>query len=72
MCICFAVRFVKKSEEMYYDNLIRYSQAHLMLYPYHLADIAVRELRLTPFNYYLQMVMVSWDLAFDVGKKMCG
>lgn len=56
-----AVRFVKKSEEEYYEGLLNYSQSHMMLYPYHLSDIVVRGLRVTPFNYYQNMLVVSGD-----------
>ncbi|VDK39744.1 unnamed protein product [Gongylonema pulchrum] len=52
------VKYVKKNEETYYDILLKYSENHLMLYPYHLSDIVVRELRVTPFNYYISIMMV--------------
>ncbi|KAH7727587.1 Zinc fingerC2H2 type family protein [Aphelenchoides avenae] len=51
------VRFVKKNEQEYYEQLLAYSQSKLMLYPYHLADIMVRGLRVTPFNYYINMMI---------------
>ena len=57
-CMMIIVRHVKKSEEQYYDIMLKYSEAHLMLYPYHLADIVVRGLRMTPFNYYINIIMV--------------
>lgn len=53
-----SVRYVKKSEETYYDILLKYSETHLMLYPYHLSNIVVRELRLTPFSYYINIMTV--------------
>lgn len=37
------------------------SASHLMLFPYHLSDIIIRELRITPFNYYVQIIIVSWQ-----------
>ncbi|KAL7077601.1 hypothetical protein ACQ4LE_002842 [Meloidogyne hapla] len=49
------VRFVKRVQEEYYDNLLNHSRSKMMLYPYHLSDILVRELRLTPFTYYTEM-----------------
>lgn len=58
------VRHVKKSEETYYDMIVKYSESHLMLYPYHLADIIVRELRITPFNYYINIIAVSLFVLF--------
>uniref|UniRef100_A0A2K5SIS2 FAM91 N-terminal domain-containing protein n=1 Tax=Cebus imitator TaxID=2715852 RepID=A0A2K5SIS2_CEBIM len=39
-------------EHRYYEELLKYSQDHLMLYPYHLLDIMVKVLRITPFSYY--------------------
>ncbi|KAI1722569.1 protein FAM91A1 [Ditylenchus destructor] len=51
------VRYVKKNEEEYYENLLSYSQSKMMLYPYHLSDIMVRGLRVTPFNYYTSMMI---------------
>ncbi|KAL3099109.1 hypothetical protein niasHT_025553 [Heterodera trifolii] len=34
----------------YYDSLLSYNQQRMMLYPYHLSDILVCELRITPFT----------------------
>ncbi|XGW23868.1 hypothetical protein V3C99_005798 [Haemonchus contortus] len=61
------VRHVKKSEETYYDMIIKYSESHLMLYPYHLADIIVKELRITPFNYYINIIidMIQSEKSYD-------
>uniref|UniRef100_A0A8C9XR51 Family with sequence similarity 91 member A1 n=1 Tax=Sander lucioperca TaxID=283035 RepID=A0A8C9XR51_SANLU len=33
------VRHVRKDERKYYEELLKYSRDHLMLYPYHLSDI---------------------------------
>lgn len=52
----FLVRYVRKDEERYYEELLEYSRVHLMLYPYHLSDVIVRGLRMTPFQYYIAMV----------------
>ncbi|EPY84790.1 hypothetical protein CB1_000444023, partial [Camelus ferus] len=46
------VKHVKKDERKYYEELLKYSREHLMLYPYHLSDIMVKGLRITPFSYY--------------------
>ncbi|CAP36989.2 Protein CBG19722 [Caenorhabditis briggsae] len=56
------VRHVKKSEEAYYDQLLRFSETHLMLYPYHLSDITVTEMRLSPFSYYANILAVSLEM----------
>uniref|UniRef100_A0A0N5CY88 Myoneurin n=1 Tax=Thelazia callipaeda TaxID=103827 RepID=A0A0N5CY88_THECL len=61
------VKYVKKSEETYYDILLKYSETHLMLYPYHLSDIIVRELRMTPFSYYINIMMnlINAEKSYD-------
>ncbi|MEQ2198974.1 hypothetical protein XENOCAPTIV_021813, partial [Xenoophorus captivus] len=46
-------RHVRKDERRYYEELLKYSRDHLMLYPYHLSDIMVKGLRVTPFSYYI-------------------
>ncbi|KAK3508445.1 hypothetical protein QTP70_029433 [Hemibagrus guttatus] len=50
------VRHVKKDERNYYEDLLKYSREHLMLYPYHLSDIMVKGLRVTPFSYYISIM----------------
>ncbi|XP_078542923.1 protein FAM91A1 [Lissotriton helveticus] len=47
------VKHVKKEERKYYEELLKYSREHLILYPYHLSDIMVKGLRITPFSYYI-------------------
>lgn len=54
----FIVRHVKKDERKYYEELLKYSREHLMLYPYHLSDIMVKGLRITPFSYYISIMEV--------------
>lgn len=53
------VRHVRKDERKYYEELLKYSRDHLMLYPYHLSDIMVKGLRVTPFSYYIGIMEVS-------------
>jgi hypothetical protein len=50
------VRFVRKDERRYYEDLLAYSKENLMLYPYHLSDVVVKGLRVTPFQYYISMM----------------
>lgn len=50
------VRQVMKDERKYYQDLVDYSRAHLMLYPYHLSDVMVKGLRVTPFIFYSKMM----------------
>lgn len=56
------VRSVKKDEKGYYDELLRYSKEHLMLYPYHLSDFIVSGMRITPFQYYISIMQVNFNL----------
>ncbi|VDK68842.1 unnamed protein product [Litomosoides sigmodontis] len=61
------VKYVKKNEETYYDILLKYSETHLMLYPYHLSNIVVRELRMTPFSYYINIManLMNAEKSYD-------
>ena len=63
----FPVRQVKKDDRRYYEDLLKYSRCHLMLYPYHLSDITVKGLRITPFSYYLNMMhdIMSSEKSYD-------
>ncbi|XP_076341540.1 protein FAM91A1 isoform X2 [Tachypleus tridentatus] len=47
------IRHVKRNEKGYYEELLRYSREHLMLYPYHLSDFIVTGMRITAFQYYI-------------------
>ncbi|XP_065092966.1 protein FAM91A1 [Ochlerotatus camptorhynchus] len=44
-------------EKLYYEKLIEENIRALHLFPYHLADIVTKGLRLTPFNYYIDMLV---------------
>ncbi|CAI5438115.1 unnamed protein product [Caenorhabditis angaria] len=61
------VRHIKKSEELYYEQLMRFSESHLMLFPYHLSDIIVTELRISPFSYYVNILseMLNTEKSYD-------
>uniref|UniRef100_A0A0N5ASQ5 Protein FAM91A1 n=1 Tax=Syphacia muris TaxID=451379 RepID=A0A0N5ASQ5_9BILA len=61
------VHLVKKNGEQYYDIMLNYSETHLMLYPYHLQDIVVRGLRMTPFNYYINVLkgLINAEKSYD-------
>ncbi|KAL3998049.1 FAM91 C-terminus family protein [Acanthocheilonema viteae] len=63
----YKVKYVKKNEETYYDILLKYSETHLMLYPYHLSNIVVRELRMTPFSYYINIManLMNAEKSYD-------
>ncbi|XP_055529635.1 protein FAM91A1 [Wyeomyia smithii] len=45
------------NEKLYYEKLIEDNIRALHLFPYHLADIVTKGLRLTPFNYYADMLV---------------
>ncbi|XP_060576810.1 protein FAM91A1-like, partial [Ruditapes philippinarum] len=57
----------KDNERRYYEELLQYSQDHLMLYPYHLSDVVVKGLRVTPFIYYINMMsdIMSQERSYD-------
>ncbi|XP_028399499.1 protein FAM91A1-like [Dendronephthya gigantea] len=61
------VRQIRKDEKKYYEDLLAYSREHLMLYPYHLADVIVKGLRITPFGYYIEMMkdVMSKEKSYD-------
>ncbi|XP_065347733.1 protein FAM91A1 [Cloeon dipterum] len=52
----FSVRQLQPAERRYYEEVLSYSQSKLLLYPYHLSDVVVQGLRVTPFQYYLAML----------------
>lgn len=61
------MRTVRKDERRYYEDLMHYSQEHLMLYPYHLSDVIVKGLRVTPFTYYINMMsdIMTQEKSYD-------
>ncbi|XP_066972878.1 protein FAM91A1 isoform X2 [Macrobrachium rosenbergii] len=50
------VRQIIKNERSYYEEVLSYSRSHLMMYPYHLSDVVVKGLRVTPFQYYISIL----------------
>ena len=58
---------MRKDEKQYYEDLLRYSSEHLMLYPYHLSDVIVKGLRITPFAYYTGIMaeIMSQEKSYD-------
>ena len=50
------VKSIRKDEQRYYEHLLSYSKEKLMLYPYHLSDVVVKGLRVTPFQYYISVM----------------
>uniref|UniRef100_A0A034W7H7 Protein FAM91A1 n=1 Tax=Bactrocera dorsalis TaxID=27457 RepID=A0A034W7H7_BACDO len=58
---------VFRHEQRYYELLVQKSINGLLLFPYHLADIITKGLRVTPFNYYLDLVsqLLRNDKSYD-------
>uniref|UniRef100_A0A7N8YQ37 Family with sequence similarity 91 member A1 n=1 Tax=Mastacembelus armatus TaxID=205130 RepID=A0A7N8YQ37_9TELE len=52
------VRHVRKDERKYYEELLKYSRDHLMLYPYHLSDIML--------HYYCIVSKYRGETCFDI------
>lgn len=63
----FTVKDVYKDEKKYYEDLLAHSRSNLMLFPYHLADVIVKGLRITPFQYYISIIesMMDNDKSYD-------
>ncbi|EDV23394.1 uncharacterized protein TRIADDRAFT_57976 [Trichoplax adhaerens] len=61
------VRFIEKDEKAYCQELINYSRSHLMLYPYHLTDVILKGLRISPFAYCLEIIedMMTKEKSYD-------
>ena len=61
------VRHYKKDEKRYYEELVDYSRRNLMLFPYHLSDVVVKGLRITPFQYYILILelIMSQEKSYD-------
>ncbi|XP_035894750.1 protein FAM91A1 [Anopheles stephensi] len=47
---------VTKNEKKYYERLVEVNIRALHIFPYHLADVITKGLRVTPFNYYTDMI----------------
>ena len=61
------VRHYKKDEKRYYEELVDFSRRNLMLFPYHLSDVVVKGLRITPFQYYIMILelIMSQEKSYD-------
>ncbi|KAH8411184.1 hypothetical protein KR222_010052 [Zaprionus bogoriensis] len=58
---------VFRQEQRYYELLIQKNVNGLGIFPYHLADIVTKGLRVTPFNYYLDVIsqLLRCDKSYD-------
>ncbi len=56
-----------RNEQRYYELLLEKSKSSLCLFPYHLADIVTKGLRVTPFNYYIDVLclLLKNDKSYD-------
>ncbi|XP_049846407.1 protein FAM91A1 isoform X1 [Schistocerca gregaria] len=61
------IRLVRRDERRYYEDVLDYSKQNLMLYPYHLSDVVVKGLRVTPFQYYTAMMesIMAQEKSYD-------
>ncbi|XP_075161230.1 protein FAM91A1 [Haematobia irritans] len=61
------VNKIFRKEQRYYELLVQKSINTLCLFPYHLADIVTKGLRVTPFNYYLDVLsqLLKNDKSYD-------
>ena len=61
------VRHIRKDEKKYYEDMLEYSRVNLMLFPYHLSDVVIKGLALTPFAYYTQMLetLIMQEKSYD-------
>ena len=63
----FTVHKVFRNEEKYYEMLIEKSIGTYNLFPYHLSDVITKGLRVTAFNYYLEVIshLLKLDKSYD-------
>ncbi|CAO1354798.1 unnamed protein product [Diamesa serratosioi] len=61
------VHKIFNNEERYYELVIEKSISYLGIFPYHLADVVTKGLRITPFNYYLEVIsfLLKADKSYD-------
>ena len=62
------IRRIVVEEKSYYVELVKYSMENLMLYPYHLSDVLIKGLHVTPFSYYRDMMLfiMRKDESYDI------
>lgn len=61
------VHKIFRNEEKYYEMLIEKSVVAFSLFPYHLADVITKGLRVTAFNYYIEVIshLLKGDKSYD-------
>lgn len=61
------VHKIFRNEEKYYEMLIEKSIGNYNLFPYHLSDVISKGLRVTAFNYYIEVIahLLRLDKSYD-------
>ena len=54
--IFISVQRIRKEESKYYEDLLEFGWKNLLLFPYHLSDVIIKGLGITPFHYYINML----------------
>ena len=55
-CYQYSVQRIRKDESKYYEDLLELGWKSLLLFPYHLSDVIIKGLGVTPFHYYINML----------------
>ena len=55
-CCIYSVQRIRKDESKYYEDLLEFGWKSLLLFPYHLSDVIITGLGVTPFHYYINML----------------
>ena len=50
------VQRLRKDENKYYEDMLEFGWKNLLLFPYHLSDVIIKTLNMTPFHYYINML----------------
>lgn len=51
-----SVQKIRKDETKYYEDLLEFGWKNLLLFPYHLSDVIIKGIAVTPFHYYINML----------------
>ena len=49
-------RLWKENESKYYEDLLEFGWKNLLLFPYHLSDVIIKGVAMSPFQYYINML----------------
>ena len=61
------VQRIRKDESKYYEDLLEFGWKNLLLFPYHLSDVIIKGLGVTPFHYYINMLesQIAMEKSYD-------